>query len=306
MLREPGRHYASQAGTARARPVLREPGRYCASQAGPPAMAGRTGLAAAGPAAGRSPSGPVCDLAAAAVGAAGVVAAEAVQRVEAAGPGYGRTKLGRPHRSTPAAGLRQLDHLRLSRFRRGSRCRVRRRGWRSRGSRLGLGRKISRELVHGPGLSISQLVRAHIAELTELIASRRFRLTVYRKPVPGGQLPRPRLSITSRLTADRRQANRRDLAIRRRLTVASRLTAYRKLIARRQLTWPRLPVDRRAPGGRREVRAGQVTIYRKPAAPMRLTRPRLPVDRKAPGGRREVRAVQLTVYRKPVANGQLT
>jgi hypothetical protein len=81
--------------TARARPVR-------------PQVACRTGLAAAGPAAGRSPSGPVCELAAAAVGATGVVAAEAVQRVEAARPGHSRTKLGRPHRSTPTAGLRQL------------------------------------------------------------------------------------------------------------------------------------------------------------------------------------------------------
>jgi len=30
------------------------------------------------------------------------------------------------------------------------------------------------------------------------------------------------------------------------------------------------------------------------------------VDLKAPGGRREVRAGQLAIYRKPIAGGQLT
>jgi hypothetical protein len=127
-------------------------------------------------------------------------------------------------------------------------------------------------MVHGPGLSISQLVRAQIAQITELTASRRFRLTVYRKPAPSGQLTRAWLPLTGRLTADPRQADRRDLAIRRRLTGARRLNAYRKPAARMRLTRPRLAVDRKVPGGRREVRARQLTIYWKPVASGQLSR----------------------------------
>jgi hypothetical protein len=69
-------------------------------------------------------------------------------------------------------------------------------------------------------------------------AGQRIWLTVYRKPVS----PRPRLSVTAMLAS------------------------YRKPVARRRLSQRRLPVGRKVPRCRGEVRAGPVTIYGKPVA----------------------------------------